>query len=375
MRTFGVEEELLLVDGATLEPLPAGDRAAHLHQRDTDPGHRLTPELQREQIEIASPPQTTLAGQLAAIQAGRAMADAVAARVGGRVAALPTAPGPVHPHLVPDPRYRRIAEQFALVADEQLTCGFHVHVGVESREEAVAVLDRVRVWLPVLLALSANSPFWRGIDTGYASYRYQVWGRLPTAGPTEVFGSAAGYDRRRRELLATGVPLDAGMLYFDARLSEHLPTLEMRVADVCLAAEHAAVLATLARGLVETAARGWRAGDGVPDVSASSLRAWMWRASRYGVEGRLVSPATGIPVPAADVVAQLLDVLRPVLTEYREDAPVESVLTDILRNGTGARRQREAFGTRREVHDVVRRAIRTTHQEVEPPSGPSSAPA
>lgn len=168
-------------------------------------------------------------------------------------------PQAVTPHLVPDPRYRRIKEPFGLTVTEQLTNAFHVHVAITSRQEAVTVLDRIRAWLPALLALSAKSPFWHGTDTGYTSYRCQAWSRWPAAGPTERFGSPAGYARHRAALLATGVPVDAGMLYYDARVCEHHPTVEVRLTDFCLDPEHAAVLAALARALVETEARQWRA--------------------------------------------------------------------------------------------------------------------
>ncbi len=161
-----------------------------------------------------------------------------------------------------------MAEHYGLTAQEQLTCGCHVHVSVESDEEGVAVLDRMRVWLPVLLALSANSPFWQGKDTRYGSYRSQVWGRWPSAGPVEIHGSAEAYHARVRSLVATGALRDEGMIYFDARLSHRYPTVEVRVADVCLDPADTVLLATLVRGLVETSAREWREGRPVPDTSA-----------------------------------------------------------------------------------------------------------
>lgn len=371
MRTFGVEEELLLVEATTLQPLPAGEWVTTLQGQTSPTGHGVTAELQQEQLEVTCPPQTTLAGQLEAIRTGRALAEDAATRVGGRVVALSTAPGAVTPHLVPDPRYRRIQERFGITATEQLTCGFHIHVAITSRQEAVTVLDRIRTWLPTLLALSANSPFWHGIDTGYASYRYQAWSRWPTAGPTERFGSPAGYARHRAALLATGVPVDAGMLYYDARICEHHPTVEIRVTDVCLDPEHAAVLAALARALVETAARQWR--TEAPDVPASLLRAWSWQASRSGVEGRLIDPATGTPAPAGDVVARLLETLRPVLAEYGEEEQVEAVVTDILRQGTGARHQRQAYAARHDLRDVVAAAAEATHRApVQAPTTPTT---
>lgn len=365
-RTFGVEEELLLVDAETLEPAAAGVDAVRAHAAGAHPApasaHQVTTELQQEQIEVVGPPLKGLAEQIAAIRTGRALADAAARAVGARAVALAAPVTAGAPHLVPAPRFRWLRERFGMVADEQLTCGLHVHVRVGSREEGVAVLDRIRVWLPVLLALSGNSPFWFGRETGFSSFRYQAWVRWPTAGPDEVFGSVEEHDRHREDLLRSGVPLDLGMLYFDARLSVRYPTVEVRITDVCLDAEHAGVLAALSRALVETAARQWRAGLPAPPASAAQLRAWSWQASRYGVEGPLISPATGAPAPARDVVAELLAVVHPVLAEWGETEQVESVLTGVLRDGSGARRQRASFAPRQDPLDVVRSALEGTHR-------------
>lgn len=396
MRTFGVEEELMLVDGRTRLPMAAGEGAVHHAEghRDASPphppaahaagtssrdapsgpatgGHTLTVELQQEQVEVVGPPCTTLPEQLAAIRRGRALADDAARAVSGRAVALATSVSAGLPHLVPERRYRRIQQHLGLLAAEQLTCGHHVHVHVESREEGVAVLDHIRVWLPVLLALSANSPFWYGVDSGFASYRYQVWSRWPTAGPCATFGSVEAYDEQAEVLLRSGVPLDDGMLYYDARLSARFPTVEVRVGDVCLDPVHAAVLAALARALVETAGRWWRADEPPQTVSLAELRAWTWRASRFGVDGLLVSPATGEPRPSGHVAAELLELLRPVLDEYGEDDLVQSVVTAILDEGTGARRQRQAFAARHDAADVVDDALDVGT----PPSAAESDPA
>ncbi len=363
VRTFGVEEELLLVDARTHRPLAAGPEAVRAERTRPGAGTRtatreLTVELQREQIEFVGPPCTTLTEQLATIRRGRALADAAARAVGGRAVALATSPFAEPPSLVPEPRYRRIGERFGLLAVRHLTCGFHVHVEVADREEGVAVLDRVRVWLPVLLALSTSSPFWYGVDSGFASYRYQAMSRWPTAGPCDVFGSAAAYDAQARALLRSGVPLDEDMLYFDARLSAHFPTVEVRVADICIDPAHAAVLAALVRALVETAVRQWRGGQPPHPVSAAELRTWTWRASRWGTEGALVSPAGGSPAPAAVVAAELLALLRPVLDEHDETEHVETVVAAILAEGSGARHQRRAYASRRDPVDVVEAALR-----------------
>ncbi|MCH8561452.1 glutamate--cysteine ligase [Nesterenkonia sp. LB17] len=366
MRTFGVEEELLLVDDSELELLPLGWQVAERHGVRTETGHELASELQQEQLEVVHPPQTTLSQQLATIRSGRAWADSCAADVGGRVVALATAPGAVTPHLVPHQRFQQMAGWAGITALQQLTGGMHVHVQVHSRAEAVAVLDRIRVWLPTLLALSSNSPFWDDSDTAFHSYRYQTWGRWPNTGPPDLFESIDAYDRQRESLLRSRVPLDDGMIYFDARICERHSTVEVRVPDVCLFASHAAVIATLTRALVETAARDWRAGVPPLPVDTAVLRAWTWRASRCGIESLLVDPFTAMPAPAGEVVTHLLDTVAPVLSEYGEDRQVDALISEILRNGTGAYHQREAFRHAGDPRDVIAAALHATHNVSHP---------
>ena len=280
--------------------------------------------------------------------------------------ALPLDPGNHPTHIVPGERNQQIRERFGATAFAQLTNGFHIHVAINSREEAVIALDRIRVWLPVLLALSGNSPFAKGVDSGFASYRYQKWTRWPNSGPTELYGSATAYETQCQALFNSQVPLDAGMLYFDARPSDHQPTIEVRVADVCLKAEHAAVIAAITRALVETAIR--NQDQKPPPVPVTVLRSWTWQASRYGVDSELIQPDTGKPAPAAEVVDQLLDGVRPVLTEYNELSTVETVVTDILQSGSGARIQRAAYAQRHDFYDVMQAALEATHEYQDPKS-------
>ena len=158
-----------------------------------------------------------------------------------------------------------MVERFGLTTAEQLTCGCHVHVEVADDAEGVGVLDRIRVWLPPLLALSVNSPFWQGEDTGYASFRSQAWSRWPSAGPAPFWGSPAAYHREIDRMVSSGVLLDRHMAYFDARLSDRYPTVEVRVADVCLDLADTILIAGLVRALVETAAAEWAAGVPAPE--------------------------------------------------------------------------------------------------------------
>ncbi|MFE9452885.1 glutamate--cysteine ligase [Streptomyces sp. NPDC006739] len=360
MRTVGVEEELLLVDPESGDPKALAAAVLARAARD-DPGQDVfEKELFGQMLEFATHPQSDMADLGDEIVRCRKEAARHAGRIGCAVAALATSPLPVSPRLTVNERYQWLADRYGVGTRDQLACGCHVHVGVESEEEGVAVLDRLRPWLPVLTAISSNSPFWQGRDTGYHSYRTRVWGRWPSAGPTELFGSPGRYHRRVTDMVATGVILDEAMAYFDARLSARYPTVEIRVADVCLSADTAVLIATLTRALVETAAREWRAGRPPPDHSVSLLRLAVWQATRKGLEGDLLSPATMRPEPAPAVVRSLLEHTGDALTESGDAERAEEAVAELLRGGTGARAQRRLLERSGSLRDVVTECVRRT---------------
>src|SRR5215208_5622860 len=355
MRTVGVEEELLVVDAGG-RPVPLGPDALTVASRrgeGEDPGEHdraeregdpagdaetaahLVPELKAQQLELGTAVCRTLAEIDTELRFWRDRAQSAAAATGAHVAALATSTVPVTPIPTQGDRYARMLDTFGLTAREMLTCGCHVHVSVTDDDEGVAVLNRIRIWLPVLTALTANSPFWQGEATGYASYRSQAWHRWPSAGPNEVFADAAEYHRLIDAVLATDTVLDSGMVYFDARLSEKWPTVEVRTADVALRVEDAVTLAGLVRGLVETAAREARQGVPPPAVRAEILRVAAWRAGRSGLTGDLVHPLTGRPAPAAEVLHALVDHVRPALADAGDEKRVDAGIATMLRRGTG----------------------------------------
>ena len=252
---------------------------------------------------------------------------------GGRVAALATSPHGSATHLTPNPRYMTMQQRFGLTVRNQLTCGLHVHTFVESPEEGVAVMDRIRDKLAVLIALSANSPYWNGAESGFESYRTQAWNRWPGSGPTMIFGSLPVYRRLVTRLVESGVLMDEGMIYFDARLARHHPTVEIRVADVCLRAEDAALIAVLVRALVESASREWNDGVDPAPVPTLLLRMAAWQASNCGLRGQLLDFGTFTPAPAADVVHALVDFVAPVLAEQGELDLVRAGVERILARG------------------------------------------
>ena len=367
MRRLGVEEELLLVDPVSGAPAAVADTMLHLVRPEPEGstavlqhGGVIATELQQEQIEVKTRPAATLADLSGQLWNGRRMADDLAVRSGARIAALATSPLPVTPVTTPEPRPLAIARHFGMSAAEQLTCACHVHVEVASDDEGVGVLDRIRVWLPVLLALSANSPFWQGTDSGYASFRSQAWNRFPSAGPTQLWGSAVAYHREVDLMVSSGVLLDRHMAYFDARLSDRYPTVEIRVTDVCLSVADAVLVAAVSRALVETAAAEWAEGRPPPDVSAGLLRLATWRAGRSGLAGDLLEPVTLQPRPAHLVVEQLLDHVRPALEAADDAEHVDRAWRDLRVRGTGADFQRRVWQESGDLTEVVRQSLLRT---------------
>jgi carboxylate-amine ligase len=348
-----VEEEFLIVDRGSGRPRAVGGLVLDASGDAPD----MTTELQREQIETGTTPCVTLADLGTDLRTARAAAVAAAAEVGVAIAPLATSPVPVEPTLSSSRRYVEMGRRFGLTVSEELTCGCHVHVAIDDADEGVAALDRIRPWLAPLLALSTNSPFWQGADSGYASYRSQVWSRWPSAGPYAPFGSPAAYRELVDTLVGTDTVIDEGMVYYDARLSRRHPTLEVRVADVCLLPDDAVLIAALVRGLVETAVREWRAGEPADPVRTEVLRLAAWRAARSGTDGALLDPATWRPAPAGTVLEALVAHVRPALEDASDLDTVRDLMAAVLARGTGAARQRAEYERGGDLAAVVRACL------------------
>ena len=349
--TLGVEEELHVVDLVTRELVPrAPEVLAQL-----DPGH-FSAELHRSVVETNTPVSITLDGLRDGIVARRRAALGVAESLGLGLIAAGTVPLVDLESLpvTPTSRYRRMLDDYQLLAREQLICGAQVHVGVPDRDEAVSIAQRVAPALPVLLALSASSPFWMGEDSGYASVRSLVWLRWPTAGDPGVLHSAAEFDELVADLIASGTITDPKMVYFDVRPSAHLPTVELRVTDSSPDVDTVVLLAGLFRGLVLRASQAYRAGEPLTPAKPSLHRAAMWRAARSGLEGDLLDlPRSPAPVPAAVAVEHLIGELRPQLEELGDWEQVFDLSVQALSRGSSAARQRRAMARRGRISDVV----------------------
>jgi carboxylate-amine ligase len=349
--TLGVEEEYQIIDPHSRRLRPRVMQV--LPQAQAALGENAQPEFQASQIEMATPVCRTLAEVRAqVVRARRALLDA-AARDGGRIGAAGTHPfsNSADQPVTPKPRYQDMAEQYQHLAQELVIFGCHVHVGLPDPDAGLGVMNRARQWLAPLLALSANSPFWEGEDTGYASYRTELWVRWPLAGPPLPFASREEHDALVQSLVATGSISDATKIYWDIRLPEKVPTVEFRVADVCLRVDEAVLLAGLVRALARTC---YAQGDEpFQPARPELLRAAHWRAARYGLEGELIDIAAGRAVPAADLVQSLMAFVRPALEEAGDWDEVSALVGETLRDGNGAMRQRAVLAETNRMEAVV----------------------
>ncbi|RLP88055.1 YbdK family carboxylate-amine ligase [Micromonospora sp. BL4] len=357
--TVGVEEEFLLVDPHTGAAVPAVDLV--LEQVPAELRGQVEREFQTSQIEIGSPPGLELSSirhSLGVLR--RALADA-AERAGVRLLAIGTGPvdGPVPP-VVDKPRFDRMIERFRLLVPGPGNNGMHVHVGVPDPETGVQVLNHVRPWLPMLHAVTTNSPFARGEDTGYASWRSVEWERWPSVAPTPWLESHEHYGRLIRQLIASGVMLDEGMLYWYARLSAKYPTVELRIGDVCPSVDDAVLVAALVRALVATAMSDVEAGRPALPTDHHLLVGAHWRAAHDGLEGDGVDVTTGELRPAWELLDRFVERMRPALEQHGDWAEVTDLLSGLRRHGTGAARQRAVFARTGKLTDVVRDVARQT---------------
>jgi carboxylate-amine ligase len=241
--------------------------------------------------------------------------------------------------LTEDDRYRRIRDRFPGLADDVVACGAHVHVGVPSRAVGVETLNRVRGWLPLLLALSGNSPMWDGGDSGWESYRHKVFSRWPTARVAPWCRDPDAYDAALAECIAVEA-VDAGSVYWYARLSPRFPTVEFRIADTGLTVADTLLQAALCRAVVATAIAEADAHQPVVVIPEDVLEDSLVGAARYGLGTLLVDPRTGVLAPGPAVLYRMVEHLRPALLAAGDWTAVTHLVAQRRTQKSGSARQR-----------------------------------
>ncbi|GHG51104.1 MULTISPECIES: carboxylate-amine ligase [Amycolatopsis] len=342
--TMGVEEEFLLVNPRTGHASPCAEPvlARYRHHGPLPDGVRVHRELRLTQLEAASGVCTT-AGELRdqLTVARRVLAGAAAAEDCALLATgTPVGPGPATQPPPSTGRYAEIDAAYGAVVADYEACGCHVHVGVADPDTAVAVVNHLGRWLPTLLALSANSPFDHGRDTGYDSWRMVLQSRFPGSGVAPHLRGHAEYRRAVETLVDCGALVDPDQTFWLARPSGRFPTVEFRVADTALTVDHAVLQALLSRALVQRALADLAEGREAAPLSPQVAAAAVWAAARHGLSGSLVDAVEETRRPAWTLVEELLAHVRAPLEESGDLVEVRKLVEAVRAGGSGAARQR-----------------------------------
>lgn len=328
----------MLLDEATLAPV-AMSQATRERIVGSTAGVDLAPEYLTCQLESATRPSTTRADAGAQLRRSRSLLSGYAAEQGAIIASIGT------PFISPDDytvsrseHYDAVADQLVEITREHEVNGLHVHIEVEGDEERIRALNRVRPWLPALLALTGNGPFAHGRDSGFASWRSILMRRLPSSWSPPHFRDAQDYRERIDRLVAMGAIAEASSLAWTVRLSERFPTVEVRVFDAQLTIDDALLAVAITRALMVHDAL-----DGAPEIALDALDASLWTAARYGTGARIIDPVDGSAAPFWNIANGLLDRLAPALEHFDDLDFVTEGIARIRVEGTGAERQRRAY--------------------------------
>ncbi|MEA5597091.1 carboxylate-amine ligase [Rivularia sp. UHCC 0363] len=362
--TIGVEEEYQIIDPETRELTSRVQQILPFAKKTI--GEKVHPEVQLSQIEIDTPVCQTLADVRRELVRLRKGVIEAAQKDGTQIASSGTHPFSSwkEQDITPKERYQKLIEEYQQLGKEQVIFGCHVHVGISDRQLAVQVMNRARVWLAPMLALSSSSPFWMGTDTGYSSYRTEIWGRWPISGPPLIFESEAEYKRVVEALVKSKSVEEETKIYWDMRLCVKYPTLEFRMADVCMTVDEAVMIAGLTRALARTCYDQAKTETSYPNTRQEIIRAAHWRAARYGLDAELLDIEQQNSVPAKQLIEKFLTFVRPSLEEYGDWDEVSTIVKQIITQGTGASRQREIYNRAGKLEDVVDYIVEQTGKGV-----------
>ena len=358
--TIGIEEEYQTVDPVSR------DLRSHIHAEIIEKGklllqERVKAEMHQSVVEVGTSVCRNIKDAKEEVKKLRRDMIALAKENGLRLASAAT-----HPfadwrvqEITEDIRYKNIVEDLQLVARANLIFGLHVHVGVEDRETAIHLMNHARYFVPHLLALSSNSPFWLGMDTGLKSYRCKVFDKFPRTNMPDYFPSWGEYDNYVKLLIKTNCIDNAKKIWWDIRPHPFFNTLEFRVCDIPMRVEETIALAALIQATVAKLYRLYSANTGFRLYRRSLLMENKWRAARYGLDGKLIDFGKQTEVPERELIEEYLEFVDDVLDELDSRKEVEYI-REIMRMGTGADRQLKVYRKTGDMKAVVDYIIEET---------------
>ncbi len=357
--TLGIEEEFQTIDPNT------GELRSHM-SKIVDGGQivlqeRVKAEMHQAVVEVGTNICNNIQDARQEVTYLRKMIIELADKQNLKIAAAGT-----HPFsdwqeqlITPNERYDRLIDELRDVARSNLIFGLHVHVGIEDRNEGVQIMNAVRYFLPHIYALSTNSPFWRGRNTGFKSYRSKVFDKFPRTGIPDYFSSAAEYDEYINLLVKTGCIDNGKKIWWDIRLHPFFDTIEFRICDVPMRVDETICLAAIMQALVAKIYKLHQQNLNFRPYRRILINENKWRAARYGIEGKLIDFGKQIEVPTHELIHELLSFIDDVVDELGSRDECNYVLK-ILEMGTGADRQLAVFQQTNDLKQVVNYIVEET---------------
>jgi glutamate---cysteine ligase / carboxylate-amine ligase len=351
--TIGIEEEYQTVDPVSR------DLRSHIHCEMIEKGkmllhEKVKSELHQSVVEVGTSVCPNIKEAKDEVKKLRRDMINLAKENGLRLASAAT-----HPfadwrvqEITPDERYKNIVEDMQLVARANLIFGLHVHIGVEDRETAIQLMNHARYFLPHILALSTNSPFWLGMNTGLKSYRCKVFDKFPRTNIPDYFPSWGEYENFVKLLIKTNCVDNAKKIWWDIRPHPFFNTLEFRVADIPMRVDETIALAALIQATIAKLYKLYSANQGFRLYRRALLMENKWRAARYGLEGKLIDFGKQKEVPERDLIREYLDFVDDVVDELDSREELNYV-HQMLEHGSGADRQLKVFGETGDLKQVV----------------------
>jgi carboxylate-amine ligase len=359
--TIGIEEELMILDAETLDLVNMVETMLEATAGEEVAGE-VKPELMESVLEIATDPCRDTAEASRQLHRLRGTVGEAASERGLAIGAAGTHPFAMweDQRIVARPRYRDLVSALRFVARQEILFGIHVHVGIDDPDKAIHVANGMRVHVPVLLALSANSPFWRADLSGLASTRTPIFRTFPRVGIPPTYKDWEDYERRIKFMSDTGVIPDYTYLWYDVRPHPNFGTVEIRVMDAQTRVDHTLGLAALVQALVKELAEHFEAGKRLSKYPYEMLDENKWLAARHGLEGELVDLPKRDRVSTPQLARRLLDRAREHAQDLGSAGELEAV-EDLLERGNGAQRQVVVYEANHDLREVVAEIVAATN--------------
>jgi glutamate---cysteine ligase / carboxylate-amine ligase len=370
--TIGIEEEYQTVDPVTR------DLRSHIHAEIIEKGklrlqERVKAEMHQSVVEVGTSVCKNIKEAKVEVKKLRHDMITLAKENGLRLASAAT-----HPfadwrvqEIYPDERYKNIVEDMQLVARANLIFGLHVHIGVEDRETAIHLMNHARYFVPHMLALSTNSPFWLGMNTGLKSYRCKVFDKFPRTNIPDYFPSWGEYENFIKLLIKTGCIDNAKKIWWDIRPHPFFNTIEFRVCDIPLRVDETIALAALIQATVAKLYKLHAANQGFRLYRRALIMENKWRAARYGMDGKMIDFGKQTQVPARDLIEEYLEFVDDVVDELDSREEI-NYIREMMKMGSGADRQLKVFEKTGDLKAVVDYIIEETEVGAAPEAEPVS---